>query len=273
MKSELLSGKELRRAVRLWFCIAIIAAAVIAKLVFPTAVSEIRTEALNILGGNVDYKAAFNVMGEAVAGEKDFGEAVTEACQYAFRIADDEAVEADAETPSPDEKSQEAVVVSDPDIPTIRNLTYIHAGEEVPPEGASYAMVMLNLDYCKPVDGSITSSFGYREHPVDGDVKFHYGTDFGAEEGTEVRSFSDGKVYAVGESSTLGLYVMIDHADGVRTIYGHLSEVIVSDGDTVEKGQKIGKVGSSGNATGSCLHFEIEVDGVSIDPEYYLTWV
>lgn len=273
MKNEPLSGKELRRVVRLGLCIVIIAIAVFVKLLFPDLVESVRVEAMNVLGGSVDYKAAFSVMGEAVAGKKDFGEAVTEACQYAFIITENEAVEADTEAVKPDEKSQEAVVVQDANIPTIRNLSYIHAGEREPPEGASYAMVMLDLDYCMPVDGIRTSSFGYREHPVDGGIKFHYGTDFGAEEGSDVRSFSDGKVYAIGESSTLGLYVMIDHADGVRTIYGHLSEVMVSDGDTLEKGQKIGEVGSSGNATGSCLHFEIEVDGISVDPEYYLTWV
>ncbi len=273
MKNEPLSGKELRRAVRLWCCVAIIAIAVFVKLLFPDLVENVQVEALNVLGGNVDYKAALAVMGEAVAGEKGFGEAVTEACQYAFRITDDEAIEADAEATSTDDKKEEAKVVKEVEIPTIRNLTYIHSGEEAPPDGASYAMVNMNLDYCMPVNGSVTSSFGYREHPADGTIKFHYGTDFGAEEGTEIRAFSDGEVYAIGESSTLGLYVMIDHADGVRTIYGHLSEVMVSGGDMIEKGQKIGEVGSTGNATGSCLHFEIKANGVNVDPEYYLTWV
>ena len=276
--SNLPTNREIRRVMRLLGCIVILIMAISVKTLFPDTVQGIRVKALNILGGNVDYKEALTVMGEAVAGEKAFGEAIGEAYDYAFTIAGeaDNAIEASVteekteikeETEPVEEKTQDA------DVPMIRNLTYIHSGEDAPPEGASYAMVQLGFEYCMPVSGTLTSPFGYRVHPVDGGIKFHYGTDFGAEEGTEILAFGDGIVSAVGESSILGLYVIVDHGDGVRTTYGHCREIYVSDGDAVEMGEKIAEMGRTGNATGNCLHFEIEANGVNIDPEYYLTWV
>ena len=76
---------------------------------------------------------------------------------------------------------------------------------------------------------------------------------------------------AAGESSSLGNYIIINH-DGVESEYGHLSEILVSEGDAVSAGDVIGRVGETGNATGPCLHFELEVDGEYVNPEYYLSW-
>lgn len=284
------TDREIRRVVRLASCMVILVMAVSVKLLFPNAIQGVRAKALEILGGDVDYEAALTVMGEAVAGEKGLREAMTEAYEFAFKITDgtEEAIEADSEAVVPEAESEidseipeqdveiieEDVVISeDNDVPMIQNLSYIHEGEDTPPDGASYTMANIGFDYCMPVSGKLTSSYGYRNHPVDGGVKFHYGTDFGASEGTDILAFGDGTVYAIGESATLGLYVMIDHANDVRTTYGHCSKLLVSSGDSVKMGQKIAEMGSTGNATGSCLHFEIEVDGVNVDPEYYLTWV
>lgn len=284
--------KDLFGVIKLISCVCIVLAAAGVKMLFPNFVSGLRTDALAMLGGNVDYEAALSVMGEAVSGKKSLKDAITEAYEYAFTIIDDEAVEVyateketevtepeeleaenNSDTPVEQNVTDNTEVMDQINTPKIRNLTYIHSGEASPPEGASYAMAYIGFDYCMPVDGTLTSGFGYRDHPVDGKIKFHYGTDFGAEEGTDILSFGSGTVYAVGESSTLGLYVMIDHEDGVRTVYGHCSQVMVSGGDSVKTGEKIAEVGSTGNATGNCLHFEIEVNGVNVDPEYYLTWV
>ncbi|MBE6949262.1 MAG: M23 family metallopeptidase [Ruminococcaceae bacterium] len=268
MRKEPLRGKALRRLVRRRLFYGLIAVVIAVRALFPDYAKGLWSEAVGRFR-NADFKSALAVMGEAVAGERSFRDAFSEAYEYAFSPSDDEAVE--AAVTEEQEETEEAD--NEADIPTVRNLSYIHSGEAAPPNGASYTMANINLDYCMPVSGTLTSPFGYRTHPMDGEVRFHYGTDFGGEEGTDILAFADGRVYAVGESSTLGLYVMVDHAEGVRTLYGHCSDVVVSDGDMVEMGEKIGEMGSSGNATGCCLHFEIEVDGVNVDPEYYLTWV
>lgn len=70
---------------------------------------------------------------------------------------------------------------------------------------------LLGFDYCTPVMGTLTSDFGYREHPVEGEERFHYGIDIGAAAGTEIGCFADGTVTAVGESSSYGKYITVAH--------------------------------------------------------------
>ena len=77
-------------------------------------------------------------------------------------------------------------------------------------------------------------------------------------------------VAAVGDSTSYGLYVIIRHPDGVESLYAHLSEVTVQNGDEVKAGDKIGTVGATGNATAACLHLELLVNGDYVNPEYYL---
>ncbi len=120
-----------------------------------------------------------------------------------------------------------------------------------------------------PCEGRITSGFGYREHPNGSGVKFHYGVDIGAKLDTPVTAFFDGKVLAVGDSASYGVYVIVEHG-GFRTLYAHLGEASCKSGDALKKGDAIGLSGESGNATGPCLHFEIIADGVYVNPAYYM---
>ena len=132
------------------------------------------------------------------------------------------------------------------------------------PAGVTYEMPEINFERVTPAAGTVTSKFGYRMHPIENVLKFHYGTDIGAAEGTDIVSFADGTVIAAGESTSLGNYIIIAHADGVKTQYAHCSELFVSSGDSVTKGQKIAAVGATGEATGNNLHFELTVnDAVS----------
>jgi murein DD-endopeptidase MepM/ murein hydrolase activator NlpD len=139
------------------------------------------------------------------------------------------------------------------------------------PAGVTYDMPLISMDYTTPIQGVVSSPFGYRIHPQDGEVKFHYGIDVAAAKGTAINSIADGVVTAVGESTTLGNYVIIQHGE-VETEYGHCSEIIVKDGQKVKKGEKIAVIGSTGNATDICLHFEMRVNDVCVNPGYYLTW-
>lgn len=140
------------------------------------------------------------------------------------------------------------------------------------PGGVSYEMPLLGIAYEKPVDGEVSSPFGYRIHPTDKVVKFHYGTDIAANTGTPITAFADGKVLAVGDSSTLGKFVILYHGN-IESQYAHCDSISVTSGQTVAKGDKIATVGNTGNATDACLHFELKVNGQYVNPEYYIQWI
>lgn len=103
-----------------------------------------------------------------------------------------------------------------------------------------------------------------------GENFFHKGIDFSAEAGTEIYSFADGTVLEAGFDASQGNYLLIDHGNGLQSLYAHCSELYVQAGEPVEKGAVIASVGSSGYATGSFLHFELRKDGTPIDPKPYL---
>jgi len=103
----------------------------------------------------------------------------------------------------------------------------------------------------------ISSAFGYRIHPIDGVEKFHYGTDIAAPEGTPVVAVYGGRVEIAGWLGGLGWAVVISHGDHLETRYGHLSQILVQQGEEIEQGRVIGLVGSSGKSTGPHLHFEM----------------
>ena len=123
--------------------------------------------------------------------------------------------------------------------------------------------------YVWPVSGPITSPFGYRTHPIFGNQSFHSGVDIGASSGTSVAAAGSGTVISAGWNGGYGNCVIIDMGNGVSSLYGHLSSVYVSSGQTVSAGQSIGAVGSTGNSTGPHLHFEMRSYGTAVNPYNY----
>jgi murein DD-endopeptidase MepM/ murein hydrolase activator NlpD len=120
----------------------------------------------------------------------------------------------------------------------------------------------------KPVAGAVTSAFGWRRHPITHEVKFHQGVDLRAAYGQEVQAAAGGKVVFSGDQGGYGATVVVEHADGTRTRYAHLSARLVKHGDTVEAGEPLGRAGRSGSATGTHLHFEvIAPNGKRVEPE------
>lgn len=115
----------------------------------------------------------------------------------------------------------------------------------------------------------ITSRQGPRVHPITGKYKNHGGTDIGASYGSAIYAADSGKVVSSsdGWNGGWGNYVMIDHGNGMQTLYAHMSSRAVSVGQTVKRGQTIGYVGSTGMSTGPHLHFEMYVNGSRIDPQ------
>lgn len=125
--------------------------------------------------------------------------------------------------------------------------------------------------YLWPTTSSyITSHFSpNRVNPVTGVLRPHTGTDVGASHGSPIWAAKGGKVIMAEYNGGYGNCVIIDHGNGVKTLYGHMSAILVSRGATVSQGQQIGRVGSTGNSTGPHLHYEILIDGTPVDPMQY----
>ena len=117
----------------------------------------------------------------------------------------------------------------------------------------------------------VTSKFGMRDHPLFGDERPHTGIDIGAQAGAEVIAADSGTVAVATYSSSYGNYVTIYHSNGDYTLYAHMSSLTVTAGQNVTQGDVIGYVGSTGWASGPHLHFEIRVNGSTVDPTSYLS--
>ena len=115
----------------------------------------------------------------------------------------------------------------------------------------------------------ISSRFGERVHPITGELKNHNGMDIASNMGTTVYAADGGKVVLAEWYGGYGNCIMIDHGNGYKTLYGHLSVIGVSEGQSVSQGAVIGAVGSTGNSTGPHLHFEVYANGSRIDPEQF----
>ena len=117
----------------------------------------------------------------------------------------------------------------------------------------------------------VSSRFGLRVHPITGQKKSHTGIDIASNQGTAVYASDGGSVTLAGWNGGYGNCIMIDHGNGYVTLYGHLSSISVSVGQTVSQGTTIGAVGSTGNSTGPHLHFEVLKNGTRIDPEQFFS--
>lgn len=116
----------------------------------------------------------------------------------------------------------------------------------------------------------VSSDYGTRMHPILGVQKFHNGVDFAAASGTPIMAAYNGTVVDASYNSSMGNYVMINHGDGLYTIYMHASKLYVSSGQTVSRGEQIAAVGSTGRSTGPHLHFSVRLNGNYVNPWNYL---
>lgn len=277
------------------------------KLAVPSYAAELREKVMNTIDRNDDITGIIETIGSKISGmfapevyetelDKPDEEEVSEvmlkvtpqpitedeqipqntqtAEQSTEPVIEQEQTPEPTPTPEPEtisEPSQTPEQVStEPEcVSVFKEKLKEYSGYELP-DNVSCDMPEIPFEYTSPVAGYNSSGFGYREHPIDNVIKFHYGTDFAAMSGDEVCAFADGYVYAAGTSDGYGNYLILTHEDGYSTIYGHLSEFIAHEGDMVSKGQVIGLVGSTGKATGPHLHFELLHNDVYINPEYYV---
>ena len=137
------------------------------------------------------------------------------------------------------------------------------------PNNVDYGKYEISFQYIRPCNGYVTSPFGYRVHPISKETTFHYGIDLAADNGSIINSFADGQVADCGYSKIFGNYIKIKHTGGFVSFYAHLSRTLVKKGETVKRGEQVGKAGDTGVATGPHLHFEIRKNGKVVDPIQY----
>lgn len=145
-----------------------------------------------------------------------------------------------------------------------------YSGKALPARYTMDELSLGGLETAAPLKGTVHSGYGYRDHPIDGRYKFHGGLDIGGQKGDPIRAFAAGTVEYIGENDAYGLYIQLDHGNGVKSFYAHCSKLYVNKGDAVSLGDRIAAVGSTGSATGPHLHFELKCCGVHVDPAYYL---
>ena len=167
-------------------------------------------------------------------------------------------------------QSQELeLMVPEPEEPNVSEIP-VYDGPALP-ANATMEYYDLGLDEtASPVLGEISSEYGYRVHPLTGEYSFHAGVDIAADYGTPIAAFSAGTVEFIGESDAYGLYVQLDHGNGVKSFYCHCSELLLGKGKQVSQGQTIALVGDTGDTTGSHLHLELKKDGTLLNPVYYI---
>ncbi len=278
---------------RLLFAAMLFIAITAARLISPDAAGALKDKLLPAIERDVDYREAMVQLGGALSEGR---ESVVSTLRGAYRAEDtyepasetpEEAYEAPSltsllgdydhlvreeavrETVSLEPAAEEPAAEIPEAVAAFLETQQEYAAYEVP-ANVSYEMPVLPFGYTSPVEGYTSSGFGYRMHPILHEVKFHYGTDFAAWTGTKILAFAEGSVLATGVSDSYGDYIILDHGNGWQTLYSHCSEMYVSFGDKVTKGETIGLVGATGQATGPHLHFELICEDVYYNPEFYL---
>lgn len=121
-----------------------------------------------------------------------------------------------------------------------------------------------------PAKGWITSYYGPRKSPHSGRLKMHEGLDIGANRRTPIIAPADGVVSFSGRKAGFGKFVQLDHGYGIETIFGHANDLFVKEGEKVIRGQRIASVGNTGLSTGPHLHYEVRVNGIAVNPLFYI---
>ena len=280
--------------IRLVACGTAFVLLVAAKLALPARMERFNAKLAEVLSRNMDVQAVFSAVGRGIAG--DGSGAAEEVYQAVFHpeasggAAVETALAMPDELPAMDmlreyqtalpdsvpkeETTSEAQPAQESPTQTeVSTLAYVLYSDKNLPEDVSLEQVILDFDYCTPVGGTMSSPFGDREQPVEGEERFHDGVDLAADTGTTVSCFADGTVTAVGESSSYGKYCIVTHSGGYTTLYAHCSHITVSSGAEVARGEKIAEVGETGMATGPHLHLELHQNGAYLNPIYYVSSV
>lgn len=284
-----------RQLAQLLVCLAVFLAVFIGKGVWPSKVAQTGVQLLAVIRANTDFRSAFASLGQALSEQESVLGEIGQFCVTVFATeqeTDDtaavpaSALEREARPVDVDqnrltaqylnlEQLPEELMVELPEQPEpilrVGDVVQTVEVQQDLPQGYSGQWLWLgDMETAAPVLGAVTSHFGYRDHPTIGRYAAHGGVDIAADKGTQVAAFAGGTVESVGEDSDFGKYLYLTHPNGVTTFYAHCSKVCVGEGEQVQVGQTVALVGSTGKSTGPHLHFEVQLDGVRLDPMYYI---
>lgn len=307
-RKEKKAREQKRQLLQLVLCLVLFLTVFIGKGVFPERMAQTGPQLLDVIRANTDFRAAFAQLGRALSEQQSVLGELGQFCVEVFAPEKDSQLSAvpasvlwgerlsvsggtenaavrylrmeqlpaslrvDLE-PKPVRPEPEPEPESEPE--PERKVGDVVQTVSVPgkelPENYSYAWLWLgDMETADPVKGTVTSQFGYRDHPTIGRYAVHAGVDIGADSGETVLAFADGTVSDVGQDSDFGKYLYIEHANDVTTFYSHCSRISVKEGQQVQVGQKVAEVGSTGQSTGPHLHFEVRLGKVRLDPMHYI---
>ena len=284
---------ENREFKRLIWALLLFLTVFLGRKIYPERVLAIGEEVVAVIGSSTDLKAVFSKLGESVAHSEMVLQGLEEFCVEVFGPRREISVPQETAIAPQLPQTTAGLLGREISAQSVRltHLMILDEGEggneslpvgaivslgneeQTPPEG--YTMHKLHLgemETAVPVMGTITSEFGYRNHPISGKYLFHGGIDIGAEEGTPIAAFADGEVEYVGEDSSYGLYVQLDHGNGVKSFYAHCQSLCVRKGNRVNAGETVALVGTSGKTTGAHLHLELKCGELRVDPSHYMTF-
>lgn len=247
------SRRERRRLLRLTVSGILLTLVVAIKLLMPDINELYREKLLQIIGKNSNFTAAFSAVGKAFSEDGLLGESLKNAYTAVFGPQNTEQAQQEPQ-PSPTAARLDPIIYDAGNIP----------------ENVELFQKILKIDYLNPIEAENISGFGYRDHPIDGENRFHYGVDLAADEGAPIRAFAAGTVGVVAESSELGNYLTVNHVGGFSTLYAHCSKILTSSGQPVAAGDLLAEVGQTGMATGPHLHFELHCGKIYLNPTYYV---
>ncbi len=271
-------------------CVIILLSGIVVRFAFYG--TDLQKKLSDAIHGNVNYTRVVAALGKAVTNSGDIISVFKENTQEEAKSVSGEIVENEVkesevkedfygmETDDAFQVYKKAEVT---DIDNIEKLSFEMSEAELyddtkaetfvipPPSYCSNEKINIAFKYSAPIYGKVTSPYGYRDHPVDGDGGFHTGIDIAAQKGSPVKAFATGKVLEASSNNVYGNYVLIEHADNIRSFYGHNSKLCVKKGDSVKLGQKIAEVGSTGLSTGPHVHFEIRKGTLRLNPKHYIS--
>lgn len=175
--------------------------------------------------------------------------------------------------PEPEPPAEEPEAPEEPPaVPAAGTVVMVsdYSGDPLPENYTMDQLSLGELETMTPVMGRLTSDYGYRDHPIIGKYLFHGGIDIGGQAGEAIAAFAAGTVEYTGKNDSYGLYLQLDHGNGVKSFYAHCSKIVVTKGQSVAIGEKIAEIGSTGTSTGPHLHLELKYDKMHLNPAYYV---
>ena len=306
------TSQEGVRLIQLAVCLALFLTVFLWNGVFPQRMVQVRNNILALISNDLDFETVLASLGQSLAEGDTVLSELGAFCVEVFG-PEQQAEPAEEEvsfTPPGDMLAGEVGFLSQLPPPEARTDHYAQVSrfglelekpveseepeQEEPPAAAAAGTVLVVSDYdgpelpenytmdqlslgdletMTPVLGHLNSEYGYRDHPIDGEYHFHTGVDIGGKTGDPIAAFADGTVEYTGKDDSYGLYLQVDHGNGVKSFYAHCSEIVVVKGQKVYMGDTLALIGSTGSSTGPHLHLELKYNKTRLNPAYYVEFL